>query len=547
MIKNNFLVDVIYNHKYLEKVIGLLKSLKKYNIIDEILEVCDREGVEEDDEVLHVFRNEIRNIIKCNDKDNTELFENLNETSSSQVSEDLIVESVSDDSCENKNKNIRIYADGVFDLVHYGHFNAILQAKKLGDILVVGINSDEDVFKSKGCKPIYTEEERAELMRGCKWIDEVIVGTKYHVDIALLEKYNCDYAAHGNDIACDSNGNYCYEEVKKHNRLKIFERSYGISTTSLINHLLQAVEKGCNHTKLFDSPKKEIKNEKEVKDEIINNKGTSPNKNTAIINSDTSICNNYNNNNNNNSELSGYKDIKLNQMKDIEKEIKKKNKEGIHEEPPENLHRISENFKNMKNNLNRNKNYITASRLFQFSSYNEKKKRKRVVYVDGSFDIFHVGHLRILQKAKTMGDYLLVGIHDDEVVRKMKGDYFPVVSLLERTLCVLAMKVVDDVIIGAPWIITEHFIKVFNIDTVVRGTKVDYIYLNNEIDPYMIPKALNIYKEIESEWNITTFEIIQRIEKNKIHLKDCLTRRRKNEDNIWKNSCPPTQFLSKLK
>jgi len=73
--------------------------------------------------------------------------------------------------------------------------------------------------------------------------------------------------------------------------------------------------------------------------------------------------------------------------------------------------------------------------------------------------MLHVGHVRILKKAREACDFLIVGIHDDETVNEHKGSNYPIMSLQERVLSVLAMKYVDEIIIGAPWKITEHLIK----------------------------------------------------------------------------------------
>ena len=59
----------------------------------------------------------------------------------------------------------------------------------------------------------------------------------------------------------------------------------------------------------------------------------------------------------------------------------------------------------------------------------------------GAFDLFHVGHLEFLEKAKQMGDYLIVGLHTDPVVNQYKGSNYPIMNLHERTLSVLACKV----------------------------------------------------------------------------------------------------------
>merc|ERR1712032_822498 len=71
-------------------------------------------------------------------------------------------------------KKTRIYMDGVFDIIHSGHFNALRQGKKFGHILVVGVNSDSDVEKAKG-PPLMNVQERANLVRACKWVDEVVI------------------------------------------------------------------------------------------------------------------------------------------------------------------------------------------------------------------------------------------------------------------------------------------------------------------------------------------------------------------------------------
>lgn len=70
--------------------------------------------------------------------------------------------------------------------------------------------------------------------------------------------------------------------------------------------------------------------------------------------------------------------------------------------------------------------------------------------MDGSFDMLHIGHIKTLQKAKELGTYLIVGIHDDETINKEKGSNYPILNLQERVLNILALKFVDDVIIGAP-------------------------------------------------------------------------------------------------
>lgn len=85
---------------------------------------------------------------------------------------------------------MRIYIDGGFDLIHSGHYNAIRQAKALGDILVAGVNSDEDLLRNKG-PTVLNCKERADILRACKWVDEVVEDTEYTVSTNTLDRLNC--------------------------------------------------------------------------------------------------------------------------------------------------------------------------------------------------------------------------------------------------------------------------------------------------------------------------------------------------------------------
>ena len=56
-------------------------------------------------------------------------------------------------------KEYRVWVDGCFDMMHYGHANALRQAKEMGDILVVGVHSDAEIEKNKG-PTVMKEQER---------------------------------------------------------------------------------------------------------------------------------------------------------------------------------------------------------------------------------------------------------------------------------------------------------------------------------------------------------------------------------------------------
>ena len=75
------------------------------------------------------------------------------------------------------------------------------------------------------------------------------------------------------------------------------------------------------------------------------------------------------------------------------------------------------------------------------------KSDKKVVFTNGCFDLLHPGHLKLLQKAKSFGDVLIVGINSDSSVRILKGEGRPVVNQEDRLVILACLKIVDFVII----------------------------------------------------------------------------------------------------
>ena len=57
----------------------------------------------------------------------------------------------------------------------------------------------------------------------------------------------------------------------------------------------------------------------------------------------------------------------------------------------------------------------TSRRIAEFSSKRSPKPTDKIVYVDGAFDLFHQHHIAFLEKARRLGDFLIVGVHKDEV------------------------------------------------------------------------------------------------------------------------------------
>lgn len=77
----------------------------------------------------------------------------------------------------------------------------------------------------------------------------------------------------------------------------------------------------------------------------------------------------------------------------------------------------------------------------------EKRNGKRVVFTNGCFDLLHPGHIASLEAARSLGDFLIVGINSDETVRILKGPTRPVIPEQERAEILANLECVDGVVI----------------------------------------------------------------------------------------------------
>lgn len=98
------------------------------------------------------------------------------------------------------------YNAGVFDLFHIGHLNILRRAKEQCDYLVVGVVSDEQAAKSKNKSPYVSEQERLEIVKACRYVDEAFIlppaasGTR-----DVYKKYHFDVQFSGSDYEHDPN------------------------------------------------------------------------------------------------------------------------------------------------------------------------------------------------------------------------------------------------------------------------------------------------------------------------------------------------------
>ncbi|WP_173924182.1 D-glycero-beta-D-manno-heptose 1-phosphate adenylyltransferase [Agromyces sp. Marseille-P2726] len=94
-----------------------------------------------------------------------------------------------------------VFTNGCFDVLHVGHTTYLKQARELGDVLVVGVNSDDSVRRLKGpARPVNSAEDRAGLLAALEWVDYVTVFDE-DTPIALIERLRPDVYVKGGDYS----------------------------------------------------------------------------------------------------------------------------------------------------------------------------------------------------------------------------------------------------------------------------------------------------------------------------------------------------------
>jgi choline-phosphate cytidylyltransferase len=92
----------------------------------------------------------------------------------------------------------------------------------------------------------------------------------------------------------------------------------------------------------------------------------------------------------------------------------------------------------------------------------------RTVITFGTFDVFHVGHLRVIERAAALGDRLVVGVSADELNERKKGRA-PVFTQAERMAIVQALKPVDEVFLEESLELKREYIERYDADVLVMG------------------------------------------------------------------------------
>ena len=131
-----------------------------------------------------------------------------------------------------KRINKIVFTNGCFDILHRGHVEYLQKSKALGDLLVVGINSDASVKRLKGnSRPINNEQDREFMLKSLKCVDEVLVFNE-DTPLNIIESLRPNIITKG--------GDYTVEEVVGHDIVPetyIISLTDGYSTTNFIERI----------------------------------------------------------------------------------------------------------------------------------------------------------------------------------------------------------------------------------------------------------------------------------------------------------------------
>jgi D-beta-D-heptose 7-phosphate kinase/D-beta-D-heptose 1-phosphate adenosyltransferase len=132
------------------------------------------------------------------------------------------------------------FTNGCFDLLHAGHVRTLEAAGGHGDVLVVGLNSDESAHRLKGPgRPVFGERERAEMVAALACVDLVVVYPELSA-LSLIEALRPEVWVKGGDYALETVNQEERAFVESYGgEVALGERVEGASTTELINRIKQ--------------------------------------------------------------------------------------------------------------------------------------------------------------------------------------------------------------------------------------------------------------------------------------------------------------------
>ena len=120
---------------------------------------------------------------------------------------------------------------GTFDVLHVGHVRVLNRAAGLGDRLVVGVSSDALNLAKKGRNPVFSQEERLEIVANLRLVDEVFVEESLEQKREYVQRYAADVLVMGDDWAGK------FDFLSDACEVVYLPRTPSVSTTAIIEHI----------------------------------------------------------------------------------------------------------------------------------------------------------------------------------------------------------------------------------------------------------------------------------------------------------------------
>ncbi len=120
---------------------------------------------------------------------------------------------------------------GTFDVLHVGHVRVLQRSAELGDRLVVGVSADALNLKKKNRAPVFSQEERLEIVGALRVVDEVFVEESLEQKREYIERYHADVLVMGDDWKGK------FDFVSDLCEVVYLPRTPSVSTTGLIEHI----------------------------------------------------------------------------------------------------------------------------------------------------------------------------------------------------------------------------------------------------------------------------------------------------------------------
>jgi ethanolamine-phosphate cytidylyltransferase len=367
----------------------------------------------------------------------------------------------------------------------------MLQSRRFGEELLVGLHSDEDILLHKG-PTVMSLAERTAAVNACRFSTMCIPHAPYVTSIPWISHYGCKYVTHGDDISSDASGNDCYRFAKKAGRMKIVPRTPGISTTDLVGRMLDGTTdhfirslsdciEGTEERPEWNGAERR-QHGKEMQKRIIEYAAAPNGRDPFVV---------------------------------------------VYDYKP-------------------NPSYMGPGDFASLAAGIPPRPGQRLVYVDGGFDLFSSGHIAFLdtvskleeEEGRTRGwyseaaeqqridltgsdyapSYIIAGVHDDRVVNQHRGANYPIMNIFERGLCVVQCTYIHGLVFGAPFTPSARFLDSLPFgrrrpDAVYHGPTAFMPPRETEGDPYQDAKSLGIFKETPTHdfQDVNAANIVQRI------------------------------------